>query len=579
MTNQKVSQAADKEQIVSLKSTHKNLATDLVLSVKNLSVKYLTEDKHVNAVKDVSFQIHQKEVFALVGESGCGKSTLIQALLRTLGPPGVISGGQAYLDGVNLLEADAQQLAQIRWAKISLVPQSAMSALNPVLTIGTQFKDVFSTNLSDQLDKKSLEEKIASLLSLVALAPEVQFAYPHELSGGMRQRVAIALALALRPQLILMDEPTTALDVLVQKEILQTISRLRHELDFTVLIITHDLPLVLSFADRVGVMRHGTLLTVSEPHAILNKTIHPYVTQLIEASRSEAHPTTENDKAFNESQDKLVNQSLQIDSKEETLIAKGLIKEFGKRGWFKSNIKRVVDDVDLTLYRGETLALIGASGSGKSTIAKLLTLMEPLTQGRLFLGNTELDINEATLAFRQKIQLVFQDPFAALNAVHKIEHHLLRPLRLHFNMQGELAREKALELLETVGLTPGSQFIDRYPYELSGGQRQRVCIARALACEPQILIADEPTSMLDVSIRQDLLGLLAQLQSSHQLSILLITHDLLTAQSLADRVMVLKDGRIVEYGSATAVFQRPQHEYTKALFAATPQLSRTPLAK
>ncbi len=554
-----------------------------LLQLSNLEVTYLSDLSQADtqdfiSVQDVSFDIQEGELFALVGESGCGKSTLINAVLRTLNPPGVISGGQCFFLGSDLFQITESKLNQLRWSALSLVPQSAMNALNPVLNIWAQFQDVLekhdqqdlslkSSMSSSQIEQPSEQELrtlVVETLELVELSADVLKLYPHELSGGMRQRVTIALALILRPKLIIMDEPTTALDVIVQHEIMQVVLRLRDELGFSILLITHDLPLVLSLADRVGIMQKGKLLKVATPTQLLLEPQIDYIAQLIHASKIPIP--------------KALNSKLTIESalpkhqaKTVTLKAKNLVKIYKQKSFWKSTQKTVLQNVNLELYQGETLALVGASGSGKSTLARLFMQMEQPTSGEIYLGEKRLDPKKVDRAFKTQIQMVFQDPFGALNPIHTIAYHLQRPLLIHQVCTAQQVRAQALALLESVGLSPAHEFIDRYPHALSGGQRQRVCIARALASRPKLLIADEPTSMLDVSLREDLLLLLQQLIQEHQLSLLLITHDLSTAQALADQVAILDQGKIVEQGLTTEVFQNPQHPFTQRLVKAIPQ--------
>lgn len=531
-----------------------------LLTISELSVAYLGESSHSVAVNKVSFHIARGERFALVGESGCGKSTLINALLRTLRPPGVILGGTAMYKGHDLLSASEAEIKPLRWTEISLVPQSAMNALNPVLSLFQLFSDVLIEHDESYRvghDRKArLRARALELLALVELPATALTLYPHELSGGMRQRAVIALSLALNPELIVMDEPTTALDLIVQAEIMEMITALQERLGFSVLLITHDVPLVLTFAHRVGVMRSGLLVQVDEPSRLISLPETAYVERLIKAS------SVSNEQAR-------ISEEPQV-----TLSAHELVKEYRGGSLFKRVIKPVLKGVNLSLHRGETLALVGASGSGKSTIARLLTLMEVPTRGTISLDGRVLSRSEADLAFRAKVQMVFQDPFGALNPIYDIAHHLMRPLMIHQSLSHREAKSRALELLETVGLSPASDFVDRHPHALSGGQRQRVCIARALASNPEVLIADEPTSMLDVSLREELLELLRELVRRRRMSLLLITHDLDTARALADRVMVLKSGEVVEAGPAYEIFKDPKHPYTQALLSATPSVNQ-----
>ena len=546
--------------------------TDTLLSVRDVSVSYLTQGgdqggaQHgeMLAVKSVSFDLARGETLGLVGESGSGKSTLIGALLRTLGPPSLIKSGEAELLGVDLLTADEEAIQALRWVSLSLVPQSAMNALNPVMTIRAQLEDTLRSRWGRSAKPARLQARCEELMSLVGIDSMRLDSYPHQLSGGMRQRVTIALALAFEPVLIVMDEPTTALDVIVQAELLEMISELRDRLGFSILMITHDLPLMLAFADRVGVMRGGELVELGVPQQLLDSPAHPYTRQLIDAS---THSQLERARDLYDP----TASSASTERGAPVMSAQALCVSYQvSAGWWRHEALRAVDGVSLDLYSGETLAVVGASGSGKSTLGRALCLLEDTCGGTLTLDGSPVDPHSPPEDFRSQVQMIFQDPFGSLNPVHTVAHHIIRPLKLHHQLSDEEAHHKAIELLESVGLTPAADFIERYPHQLSGGQRQRVAVARGLAPEPKVIIADEPTSMLDVSIRGELLTLLRSLVRARGVSLLLITHDLDTARALADRIMVLRAGRVVEEGEAEEVLTRPRAEYTRALWAAQP---------
>jgi len=526
-------------------------AAERLLRVEGLSVNYITHEGEIEAVKAVDLTLYRGEMLSLVGESGSGKSTLIGALLRTLGPPAYITRGRAWLRGVELLGATSEALRSLRWRQLSLVPQSAMNALNPVMSVSAQLEDTLCARGGEErLSRAHARLRAAELLSLVGIEARWLKAYPHQLSGGMRQRVAIAMALAFEPELIIMDEPTTALDVIVQAEIFEVISALRAQLGFTVLLITHDLPLTLSRSDRVGVMRAGQLLEVGIPEQLTRSPQHPYTRELVEASQASELSVKSPSKA----------------PLSPVLIAQDLSKRYPSLSG-GSGGHLALNQVSLTLNRGEIVAVVGASGSGKSTLGKLLCLLERPSEGSLrFTGASSSARSE-----RARVQMVFQDPFGSLNSVNRVGYHIIRPLKLHRGLKEREARVEALKLLEQVGLTPAAELIDRYPHELSGGQRQRVAIARGLAPSPELLIADEPTSMLDVSLRAELLRLLRTLSHERGLSLLLITHDLDTAKALADRIIVLKAGQIVEQGPAAQVLNQAKSDYTRALWEATPR--------
>jgi ABC-type glutathione transport system ATPase component/ABC-type dipeptide/oligopeptide/nickel transport system permease subunit len=499
-----------------------------LLSVRHLHVHY----GPVRAVDGVSFDVAPGEILGLAGESGSGKSTVGYAMLRLLDEQAARISGAIYFDGKEILGLDEAGLREHRWGGVAMVFQSALDALNPVLSAGEQITDLLRARAG--MGAAAAEARAVELLRLVGLEARHLKSFPHELSGGMRQRVVIAIALALKPRLLIMDEPTTALDVIVQREILDRVAELRRELGLSILFISHDLPLLLAFSDRVGVMQRGKLLEIGTPAELTAHAKDPYTQRLLAAFPSLEPPPRP---PLTEPQPDVL------------LSAKNLTRTFKRKGVRHAALA----DVSFELHAGEVLALVGESGSGKSTLARLLSRLDTPDSG--------------TLAAGGNVQMVFQDPFASLNPARRIRHHLARPLTLQGVPRAELdARVYALRA--QVGLEPAEAFAKRFPHELSGGQRQRVALARALARDPHVLVADEPTSMLDASLRADLLALLRRLARDRGLGVLFITHDLASAAAIADRVIVLYKGKIVEEGPVERTLRHPTHAYTRQLMAA-----------
>ena len=530
------------------------------LHIKDLNVEYILKKGSHPAVKNISFQVEQGEIFGLVGESGSGKSTVVQALIRTLPPPAVITGGQVIIDKIDVLSLSAIEVKKYRWKQISIVMQSALNALNPVMTVEDQIKDVLE--IHKNITGIKADEKVEQLLRLVDVSRENAKSYPHQLSGGMRQRIVIAIALALTPPLIIMDEPTTALDVIVEREILSKIIQLRKELDFTILFITHDLNLLLEFADRIAIMKDGEMIEMNTVEKIKKGGKHSYTKRLIGALPSASGPRQKN----------LLPKPKKLNfSKTPILEVQNLSKTFQGSGLFAKSEVEVVKNVNFEVFQGEIVALVGESGSGKSTIARLISRLIRPTSGNILLDGRNTRISEARkvpLEYRKAVQMVFQDPFASLNSVHTVYHHLSRPLTRQNLYDKKTISKMINQSLEEVGLSPGKDFAKKFPHEMSGGERQRVAIARALCIEPQVIIADEPTSMLDVSIRMEILEIFAKLRIEKNLTIIFITHDLASARYLADRILVLSKGTLVEQNKAEDLIKNPESSYTKKLVRA-----------
>ena len=530
------------------------------LHIKDLNVEYVLKKGSHPAVKNISFQVEQGEIFGLVGESGSGKSTVVQSVIRTLPPPAVITGGEVIVDKIDVLSLSAIEVKKYRWQQISIVMQSALNALNPVMTVEDQIKDVLE--IHKNITGIKADEKVEQLLRLVDVSKENAKSYPHQLSGGMRQRIVIAIALALTPPLIIMDEPTTALDVIVEREILSKIIQLRKELDFTILFITHDLNLLLEFADKIAIMKDGEMIEMDTVEKIKRGGKHSYTKKLIGALPSASGPRQKN----------LLPKPKKLNfPKTPILEVQDLSKTFQGSGLFVKSEVKVVKNVNFEVSQGEIVALVGESGSGKSTIARLISRLIRPTSGNILLEGRNTRISEARkvpLEYRKAVQMVFQDPFASLNSVHTVYHHLSRPL-IRQNLYDKKTISKMIhQNLEEVGLSPGRDFAKKFPHEMSGGERQRVAIARALCIEPKIIIADEPTSMLDVSIRMEILEIFAKLRIEKNLTIIFITHDLASARYLADRILVLSKGTLVEQNKAEDLIKNPESSYTKNLVRA-----------
>ena len=530
------------------------------LHIKDLNVEYILKKGSHPAVKNISFQVEQGEIFGLVGESGSGKSTVVQALIRTLPPPAVITGGEVIIDKIDVLSLSAIEVKKYRWKQISIVMQSALNALNPVMTVEDQIKDVLE--IHKNITGIKADEKVEQLLRLVDVSKENAKSYPHQLSGGMRQRIVIAIALALTPPLIIMDEPTTALDVIVEREILSKIIQLRKELNFTILFITHDLNLLLEFADRIAIMKDGEMIEMNTVEKIKKGGKHSYTKKLIGALPSASGPRQKN----------LLPKPKKLNfSKTPILEVQNLSKTFQGSGLLAKSEVEVVKNVNFEVFQGEIVALVGESGSGKSTIARLISRLIRPTSGNILLDGRNTRISEARkvpLEYRKAVQMVFQDPFASLNSVHTVYHHLSRPLTRQNLYDKKTISKMINQSLEEVGLSPGKDFAKKFPHEMSGGERQRVAIARALCIEPQVIIADEPTSMLDVSIRMEILEIFAKLRIEKNLTIIFITHDLASARYLADRILVLSKGTLVEQNKAEDLIKNPESSYTKKLVRA-----------
>jgi len=528
-----------------------------LLEIDNLAVDLPQGADRPHAVSDFNLRLRPGEILCVVGESGSGKSIMAKAVMRLLPEPHVrASAGRILFAGEDLLASSPARMREIRGSRISMIFQEPMTALNPVMTIRDQIEEVIFTH--QEMPKEDRFQRMVRLLRDVHLPdPErILYSYPHQLSGGQRQRAMIAMALILEPAVLIADEPTTALDVTTQAQILSLIRDLQKEHQTGVLFITHDFGVVAEIADRVAVMQHGRLVEFGEAKQVLNTPQHPYTRSLIAAVPS---LTPRDPKP--------------VDPQPAVLEVKNLNKVFrSSSGLFGGRSVRAVQaakEVNLALHRSETLGIVGESGSGKSTVARcLVRLIEP-DSGSVQLGDVDLlgKSRRKLRPYRKRIQMVFQDPFGSLNPRRKVAELISEGPMVHGLPRAE-ALQRARRLLELVGLDPRSA--DRYPHEFSGGQRQRIGIARALALEPEILIADEPVSALDVSVQAQILQLLADIRDRLQLSLLFITHDLRVAAQVCDTVAVMLNGEIVEFGAAREIFLNPKHSYTRQLIDAVP---------
>ncbi|MFI2104169.1 ABC transporter ATP-binding protein [Isoptericola sp. NPDC019693] len=547
-----------------------------LLEIQDLSVVYEPRGAvPTHAVKNANLTLEQGEFVGLVGESGSGKSTLGFAVTRLAKAPARISGGRIVFDGTDIAHLDAEELRSQRRGGFAMVLQSGMNALNPVRTIAHHFGDIFAAH--GHVPKARRRQRAVELLDKVQLPSTVLDRYPGELSGGMRQRVSIALALSLEPRLMVFDEPTTALDVLVQHAVMDTIRELQAAEGFTAVLISHDLGVVLESAERVVVMHDGEIVEDGASRQIFSAPAHPY-TQMLLSHYADPRAEVVELPGFER---KAPHDGAAGDGGEaraaahDAIVVDHVSKVYPapRRG---EKPVTAVDDVSFRLEPGAAMALVGQSGSGKSTIAKMVTGVERPTSGTVTFGDLRVDrLRRRKLkTLHADVQMVFQDPYSALNPLHTVEYTLTRPVENFTGLTGEAARGRVLELLETVGLTPVEQYAAKLPHQLSGGQRQRVVIARALASNPQVLIADEPVSMLDVSLRAGVLSLLEDLRADLGVSLLYITHDLLSARVVTDQIMVLHHGKVVESGGTAQVLRFPEDAYTTQLLDAIPQPAR-----
>jgi len=533
--------------------------SEQLLAVEDLRVGFATEGGAVQAVDGVSFELEEGEVLAIVGESGSGKSVTAQTIMGLTRGPNTRIEGSVRLEGRELLDAGEAELRRVRGERIAMIFQDPMSSFNPVYRIGAQVVEAIRAH-RPQVSRGEAHERAIELLGSVGIPdPERRVdSYPHEFSGGMRQRAMIAMALALEPDILIADEPTTALDVTIQAQILELLRQINRERGLTTILITHDFGVVAELADRVLVMHEGRIVERGSLDDVFYATRDPYTRRLLGAVvRLDQAPP------------------LRAARGEAPLLeVTDLVKHFPvRRGLlFDREVDRVraVDGVSFSVAAGETLGLVGESGSGKSTLSRaVLQLLRPTSGSVRFEGREIAGLSRRRMQpLRAEMQMIFQDPYASLNPRKRIGQIVGEPLRLHGRASGAELRSRVGGLLERVGLAP--EHYNRFPHEFSGGQRQRIGIARALALRPKLIVADEPVSALDVSIRAQILDLLSELQSEFGLTYIFVAHDIGVVRHISDRIAVMHEGRLVEQGPADSVCERPTDAYTKTLIAAVP---------
>ena len=541
-----------------------------LLTVENLSVTFGYGRNRNEAVENLSYTLGNGETLAIVGESGSGKSVSSLALLGLLPRRSAkVEEGRAHYDGHDLLALPEERLRKLRGDRLAMIFQEPMTSLNPVLTIGRQLTEGLIEHLGVSQDEANT--RAMAMIDRVGLGQPKQRLrqYPHELSGGMRQRVMIAMAMATGPDILIADEPTTALDVTVQAQILDLMRELKGEFGTSIILITHDMGVVAEMADRVVVMNRGRKVEEGPVETIFAEPAEAYTQRLLAAvPRLGGYAGTASPR-------RVVPDPVPVDHATSVVDAKGLTKRFGGTGWLSGfgigdQGVTAMDDVGFTLSAGETLAIVGESVSGKSTTGRAILRLIEVDKGEISIDGRDVrKLGPAGLRqARREMQMIFQDPFASLNPRISVGDIVAEPMIIHGLARGQELKDRVEALFHRVGLT--SDQIRRYPHEFSGGQRQRVCIARALAVNPKLIVADEPTSALDVSVQAQVLELLLELQQSLGLAYLFISHDMAVVEEMAHRVAVMQQGRIVEMGPRQAVLNDPRHIYTKTLLAAVP---------
>ncbi len=617
--------------------------SDKLLSVQDLAIHYRTGAGPVRAVDGIDFDIAPGEALGLVGESGCGKTTAAKAMLKLLPPNGTIPRGRIEFAGTDLAPMGEDAMRKVRWNDIAWISQAAMNALDPVYRVGDQILEAMQAHI--RIDRKEGWARGADLFRAVGIDPSRLRAYPHEMSGGMKQRAVIAMAMALEPRLVIADEPTTALDVVTQAQILARLGGLRRERGMSLLFITHDISVVVQTCDRVAVMYGGKIMETGPVREVFGAPFHPYTMGLTNAfptlegaqrelisipgtppdlldppagcrfaercpfatdrcraedpalasvgtgrfaachypDRVEEFRTVAAKNATWVEVGKRLGEELADATprapatlSSEVLRIDGLVKHFDPGGGFfggKREVVRAVDGIDLTLGEGEILGLAGESGSGKTTTGEMLVKLQEVTDGRIISEGEDIArLSGAALkAFRRRAQMVFQDPYQTLNPRFTIEAIVGEPLRIHGIAKGADLRARVIAVLESAGLKPAETYLERFPHELSGGQRQRVAIARAIVLEPRFIVADEPVSMLDVSIRAGVLNLMRRYRDTQGISFIYVSHDLPTIRYVADRTAIMYLGEIVEIGPTETVIAERKHPYTQLLLDASPE--------
>jgi peptide/nickel transport system ATP-binding protein len=564
-----------------------------MLQVNHLNVQFKTQNGLTEAVKDSSFTLQKGETIGIVGESGSGKSVTSLAIMRLHNPANTVINGEILLNGINIFQLKEDEMRGIRGNRIAMIFQEPMTSLNPVLTCGFQVTEAIRSHLG--LNKQEAKQKAINLFNEVQLPrPEAIFdSYPHQVSGGQKQRVMIAMALSCDPEILIADEPTTALDVTVQKTIIELLLRLKAERHMSLIFISHDLGVVSEIADRVIVMYKGEVVEEASTQTIFTNPNHPYTKGLLACRPSPDHhlkklpviadflDAANNAVSIEKIRERYIYKPDEITKRKKELYAQPPILKINDLStWFpihsglfskQNEVVKAVNKVSFDVYPGETLGLVGESGCGKSTLGRsILRLIEP-TSGDVSFENTDLrKLNKQDLrSMRRNIQIIFQDPYSSLNPRLTVGDSLMEPLQVHQLYDNNTKRKKhVLELLEKVNLPP--EYFNRYPHEFSGGQRQRIVIARALALKPKFIICDESVSALDVSVQAQVLNLIRELQQEFNLTYIFISHDLSVIKHISDRIMVMNKGEIIETGDPDDIYYHPKMEYTRKLIDSIP---------
>jgi len=550
------------------------------LNIQNLSVNFHSREGIFQAVNDIDLEIKEGEIVGLVGESGSGKSVTCNSILQLLPcPPAEISQGAIHWTNKDLLKQKEQNMERIRGQEISMIFQDPMSSLNPYLTVLEQVAEpliIHNLATPEEAMQQASDMLVEVGVDRIRTSPN---SYPHEFSGGMRQRAMIAMALITKPALLLADEPTTALDVTVQAKILSILKEACKKLKVSVLFVSHDLGLVAELADRVVVMYRGKVIEQSDTNTLFRNPEHPYVKALIACrptleNSSNRLPTVDDFISPGDSKPKAIKSppsSAPLIGKKTLVETKGLTVEFTS----KDGKVRAVDDVSLAILEGSTHGLVGESGSGKTTLGRSILQLIKKTSGQILLHGLPIQEQSSLqkLHFRKSMQIIFQDPYASLNPRLTIEQTLSEPMTVHgIGKSKQDRKDRVIALLEEVGLN--SEHLSRYPHQFSGGQRQRICVARALTTEPKFIVCDECVSAMDVSVQAQVLNLLKSLQESRGLTYLFISHDLGVVKFMSDEISVMQKGKVVETGTAEAIYRDPQMEYTRKLIDAVPRANR-----
>ena len=552
----------------------------ILLNVNNLCVRTTENLQHQNLIDKISFNIKKNEIVALIGESGSGKSLTSLSILGLLEKNKFKISGEITFNGNNLLDLDNNAMMEIRGAEISMIFQEPMSALNPTMKIGEQIFEVFKAHKNLSFERTT--ERIKRLITKVKLdnVENLLDKYPHQISGGQKQRVMIVMALSCNPQLLIADEPTTALDVTIQKEIIEILKNLQKSEKLSILFISHDLRLISNISDKILIMKNGKIIEQGSNKNIINSPKENYTKALLsliinDKKRLKKLPTVESfDKNFKEEAETKKERNKRIKniySGKPILEIKNVSKFYNtSKNLFRNNKSfKALSQISLKLFKGETLGLIGESGSGKTTLSNAILKIHEFEKGEiLFKGKDISKIKERELLeFRKNVQIIFQDPYASLNPLQNIFQIISEPIKFHRICLKNEVYEKCKELIADVGLN--ENFLSRYPHELSGGQRQRVCIARAISVNPEVLICDESVSALDVSIQATVLNLLNLLKKKYNFTYIFISHDLSVVKYMSDKIIVLYNGKIVDYQDADLLFEKPKDNYTKKLIKAS----------